>query len=86
MQKAVDLQKLEEKKGAAPPDATIREHLGDVLSPPKEVEKARKIWQEAEQIAAKAVPPDKRLPEIRKKLASLKDLGSLPKSSTSRTP
>jgi tetratricopeptide (TPR) repeat protein len=86
LQKAVDLQKLEEKKGAAPPDATIREHLGDVLLHLKDVERARQIWLEAEQIAAKAIPIDKRLPEIRKKLASLKDVGSLPKSSTSRTP
>jgi tetratricopeptide (TPR) repeat protein len=86
LQKAVDLQKLEEKKGAAPPDATIREHLGDVLLHLKDVERAKQIWVEAEQIAAKAVPPDKRLPEIRKKLASLKEVGSLPKSSTSRTP
>lgn len=86
LQKAVELQKMEEKKGATPPDATIREHLGDVLLHLKEVEKARKIWVEAEEIAAKAVPPDKRLPEIRKKLASLKELGALPRSSTSHTP
>ena len=86
LQKAVDLQKREEKKGAAPPDATIREHLGDVFLHLKDVEKAREIWREAEEIAAKAVPPDKRLPEIRKKLDSLKQLGSLPKTSTSQTP
>lgn len=86
LQKAVDLQKLEEKKGAAPPDATIREHLGDVFLHLKDVDKAREIWLEAEKIAAKAVPPDKRLPEIRKKLDSLKQLGSLPKASTNQTP
>ena len=66
--KAVELQKAEEKKGTAPPDATIREHLGDVYLHLQEVDRARQIWEEAEQIAAKAVPADKRLPEIRKKL------------------
>ena len=84
--KAVELQKVEEKKGASPPDATIREHLGDVYLQLQEVDRAKQIWEEAEQIAAKAVPVDKRLPEIRKKLGSLKALGSLPKSSTTRTP
>jgi tetratricopeptide (TPR) repeat protein len=86
LQKAVELQKADEIKGAAPPDATIREHLGDVLLHLKEVDKARQIWVEAEQIAAKAIPPDKRLPEIRKKLGSLKELGPQPKSSTGKTP
>jgi tetratricopeptide (TPR) repeat protein len=86
LQKAIELQKLEEKKGASPPDATIREHLGDVYLQLKEVEKARTVWEEAEQVAAKAVPPDKRLPEIRKKLASLKALGSLPKNPSSNHP
>ncbi len=84
--KAVELQKVEEKKGASPPDTTIREHLGDVYLNLQEVDRAKKIWEEAEHIAAKAVPVDKRLPEIRKKLGSLKALGSLPKSSTTRTP
>jgi tetratricopeptide (TPR) repeat protein len=86
LQKAIELQKAEEKKGASPPDATIREHLGDVLLHLKEVDKARKLWEEAEQVAASAVPPDKRLPEIRKKLASLKALGSIPKSPSSGNP
>ena len=84
--KAVELQKLEEKKGSVPPDATIREHLGDVYLHLQEVDRARQIWQEAEQIAAKSVPVDKRLPEIRKKLSSLKDLGPIPKTSSNRTP
>jgi tetratricopeptide (TPR) repeat protein len=86
LEKAVELQKADEKKGEADPDATIREHLGDIYLQLQEVDKARSIWQEAEQIAAKLVPPDKRLPEIRKKLASLKALGPMPKTSTSRTP
>jgi Flp pilus assembly protein TadD len=86
LQKAVELQKVEEKKGAAPPDATIREHLGDVFLQLQEAEKAKQIWLEAEQIAASAVPPDKRLPEIRKKLTTLKALGPLPKTSSTDTP
>jgi tetratricopeptide (TPR) repeat protein len=84
--KAVELQKLEEKKGESSPDATIREHLGDVYLHLQEVDRAKQMWEEAEQIAAKAVPVDRRLPEIRKKLGSLKALGSLTKSSSSRTP
>jgi tetratricopeptide (TPR) repeat protein len=86
LMKAVELQKVEEKMGAAPPDATIREHLGDVYLHLQEVDRARQIWEEAEQIAAKAVPADKRLPEIRKKLTSLKALGPVPKTSSNRTP
>jgi tetratricopeptide (TPR) repeat protein len=86
LRKAVELQKLEEKKGEAPADATIREHLGDVYLHLKDVDRAKQIWEEAEQIAAKAVPPDKRLPEIRKKLVSLKALGHIPKDSSSRNP
>ena len=84
--KAVELQKADEKKGTAPPDATIREHLGDVYLHLQEVDRARQIWEEAEQIAAKAVPADKRLTEIRKKLTSLKSLGPIPKTSSNRTP
>ncbi len=86
LQKAVELQKAEEKKGTAPADATIREHLGDVYLHLQEVDRARQIWEEAEQIAAKAVPADKRLPEIRKKLSSLKAIGPIPKTSSNRTP
>ena len=86
LQKAVELQKTDEKKGSAPPDVTIREHLGDVYLHLQDVDRARSVWQEAEQIAAKVIPPDKRLPEIRKKLASLKALGSIPKASSSQTP
>jgi tetratricopeptide (TPR) repeat protein len=86
LQKAVELQKKDEQKGDAPPDATIREHLGDVFVQLQEIDKARSIWEEAERIASTAVPPDKRLPEIRKKLASLKALGSSPRTSSDRTP
>ncbi|WP_165228437.1 tetratricopeptide repeat protein [Aquisphaera insulae] len=86
MTKAVEIQKAKEKSGLAPPDATIREHLGDVFLRLNQVEKAAEVWRDAETIANKAIPPDKRLPEIRKKLASLKQLGSAPKASSTHTP
>lgn len=86
LQKAVELQKAEEQKGAAPPDATIREHLGDVLLQLQDAEKARQIWIEAESIASKTVPPDRRLSEIRKKLTNLKSLGPMPTTSSTKTP
>ncbi|WP_210420450.1 tetratricopeptide repeat protein [Aquisphaera giovannonii] len=84
--RAVELQKAKEKSGASPPDATIREHLGDVYLRLNQVDKAREVWADAETIAAKAVPPDRRLPEIRKKIQSLKQLGSTPKASSDHTP
>ncbi len=52
-------------------DATIFEHLGDVYFHLQENARAKAAWQAAEKVAAKATPPDKRLPEIRKKLESL---------------
>ena len=67
-------------------DATILEHLGDVFFELKETAKAKATWLEAEKIAAKATPPDKRLPEIRKKLGSLEKLGNVPRPSTGSNP
>lgn len=55
-------------------DATIHDHLGDVYFKLKDLKKAQAAWQKAETKAAEAVPPDKRLAEIRKKLESLKAL------------
>ena len=49
-------------------------------------QKAKAAWEQAEKAAVKAVPPDKRLPEIRKKLQSLEKLGSTPKPATGDTP
>lgn len=59
-------------------DATIYEHLGDVYLRLNEAAKAKAAWEKAEQAASKAVPPDRRLPEIRKKLEGLKKLGIVP--------
>jgi tetratricopeptide (TPR) repeat protein len=86
LEKAIEMHKQMEKRGIAPPDSTLPEHLGDVFLQLQEVEKARALWREAEQVAAKSVPPDKRLAEIRKKLESLGGLDAAPKASTTRTP
>jgi len=84
--KAIELHKQMEKRGIVPPDATLPEHLGDVFLQLQEVDKAKASWLEAEQAAAKSVPPDKRLAEIRKKLGSLGAIDPAPKASTSQTP
>jgi tetratricopeptide (TPR) repeat protein len=65
---------LEKAAASETADATILDHLGDVYFKLKQLKKAREAWAKAEQIAASAKPPDKRLEEIRKKLAALKDL------------
>ncbi|GAC1473392.1 MAG: hypothetical protein NVSMB9_21920 [Isosphaeraceae bacterium] len=67
-------------------DATIFEHLGDVYFQLQQPAKARSAWKSAELAATKSSPPDKRLPEIRKKLDSLEKLDKLPKNSTGDTP
>jgi tetratricopeptide (TPR) repeat protein len=67
-------------------DATIYEHLGDVYLRLNEPAKAKGAWETAEQAGAKAVPPDRRLPEIRKKLSDLKTLGTIPKPAASDAP
>ena len=67
-------------------DATIYEHLGDVYFQLQETQKAKAAWEQAEKSAVKAVPTDRRLPEIRKKLQSLEKLGSTPKPGANDTP
>jgi len=67
-------------------DATIFEHLGDVYFQLQDAAKAKNAWTSAEKAAAKAVPPDKRLPEIRKKLQSLEKLGLIPKAASGANP
>jgi tetratricopeptide (TPR) repeat protein len=81
LEKAV--KQLTENAGS---DATIFEHLGDVYFQLQETSKAREAWRAAEKSAAKTNPPDKRLPEIRKKLESLEKLGAVPKPSSGDTP
>jgi len=81
LEKAVD--KIKSTSGG---DSTIFEHLGDVYFQLQELAKAKDAWQEAEKAAVKAVPTDKRLPEIRKKLESLKTLGVNPRPSGDDAP
>ena len=81
LEKAV--KKLNETSGT---DATIYEHLGDVYFQLQESGKARTAWQSAVKAATKSSPPDKRLPEIRKKLDSLEKLGQVPRPATGDNP
>lgn len=67
-------------------DATILEHLGDVYFQLKDMAKARTAWEKAEAIAAKSKPPDKRLPDIRKKLSNLKSLQAAPRPVSGTSP
>ncbi len=74
------------KSGEPLTDATIHEHLGDVYFQMQDMAKAKSAWETAEKMAAKAVPVDKRLSEIRKKLKSLKQLGYILRPSTGNSP
>ncbi len=67
-------------------DATILEHLGDVYSFLQDLDKAGEAWRQAAKAAAAAVPPDKRLPEIKKKLEALEKMGPMPKPGSHHTP
>ena len=80
------LEKAAKQLGESATDATIFEHLGDVYFQLQDTAKARTAWQSAERAASKATPPDKRLPEIRKKIDSLDKLGRVVKPSTGDTP
>jgi tetratricopeptide (TPR) repeat protein len=68
------------------PDVTILEHLGDVYFQLHDLRKAGDAWREAAKFAEQAVPAERRLPEIRKKIGSLEKLGPIPKSPSTRTP
>jgi predicted negative regulator of RcsB-dependent stress response len=80
------LEKAVKKLTTGGGDATIYEHLGDVYFRLQENAKAKAAWTEAEKSAAKAIPSDKRLAEIRKKLESLGKLSPSPKPASSDTP
>ena len=67
-------------------DVTICEHLGDVLFRLQDYPRARDYWKQAEGIASKSTPPNKRLPEIRKKLEELEKLGPAPKPAAGEGP
>jgi tetratricopeptide (TPR) repeat protein len=86
LKKAAEIMMAAAEKEGSNPDPTILEHLGDVHFQLQELDKAGDAWRQAAKAAQEAIPPDKRLPEIRKKLAALEQLGPLPKPSSSRTP
>ncbi len=86
LKRAVEKTKEASEQDGTSPDATILEHLGDVYFQLHEVREAGDAWRQAAKWAQEAVPPDKRLPEIRKKLVSLEQLGPAPKPPSSRTP
>ncbi len=67
-------------------DATIYDHMGDIYFHLQELAKARASWQKAEELANKSTPPDKRLPEIRKKLEELGKSNPAPKAATGENP
>jgi tetratricopeptide (TPR) repeat protein len=84
--KAAEKMKEEVAAEQSNPDSTILEHLGDVYFHVHDLRKAAEAWREAAKAAEQAVPPERRLPEIRKKIESLEQLGPLPKSPSARTP
>jgi tetratricopeptide (TPR) repeat protein len=86
LKKAAEQMKLEMERRGSPPDATIFEHLGDVYFKLQQLDLAVEAWRQAATGAAQAIPPDKRLPEIRKKIESLEKLGTIPKPAADRTP
>ncbi len=67
-------------------DATIHDHLGDVYFRLQEFARARASWEKAETLARKPTPPDRRLPEIRKKLQSVEKVSQTPKAATGANP
>ncbi len=86
MKKAAErMQAAIDQEGQAP-DATIFEHLGDIYFQLEDIEKAADAWRQALKAAGRAVPPDKRLVEIRRKLDSLDKLDAAAKPSTRQTP
>jgi tetratricopeptide (TPR) repeat protein len=86
MRKAAEQMKAEMDRRGTGPDSTIYEHLGDIYFQLQQVERASDAWREAAKAASAAVPADKRLTEIRKKLETLEKLGPIPKQSSDRTP
>jgi tetratricopeptide (TPR) repeat protein len=86
LKKAADITKEAAAEEGTGPDSTILEHLGDVYFHLHDLRKAAEAWGEAAKAAEQAVPPERRLPEILKKIGSLEQLGPLPASRPTRTP
>ena len=86
LQRAAEKMREDTVQEGSNPDSTILEHLGDVYFHLHDLRKAGDAWREAAKFAETAVPPERRLPEIRKKISSLDQLGPIPKSPSTRTP
>ncbi len=67
-------------------DPTIFEHLGDVYFKLHEMEKAEDSWRKAIKAGEEAIPPNKRVGEIKKKLESLRKLSPSIKPSSNQSP
>ena len=67
-------------------DSTMHDHLGDVYFKLQELGRAKSSWERAVQLATQSKVPDKRLPEIRKKLESLPQVSPAPRPSGTNTP
>ena len=68
-------------------DGTINDHLGDAYFRLGEFAKARESWDVAAKLAESSqVGGEKRLPEIRKKLESLKEVEAAPRPATGEKP
>jgi len=77
---------LEKASADSKADTTIPDHLGDVYFQLQELGKARSAWERALKIAEQAKPPDKRLPEIRKKLQTLQQVQPTPRPARGDSP
>jgi tetratricopeptide (TPR) repeat protein len=86
LEKAAEKMREDVAQEGSSPDTTILEHLGDVYFHLHDLRKAGDAWREAAKFAEQAVPVERRLPEIRKKIGSLEQLGPIPKSPSTRTP
>ncbi len=86
MKKAVGRMRAEAEQEGDNLDATILEHLGDVYFGLGEIDKAADAWRQARTAGERAVPPEKRLPEIKKKLDSLEKMDTGAKPSSRQNP
>ncbi len=86
MKKAVERMKAEAEQEGENQDATLFEHLGDIYFQLQDIDKAAEAWRMARVAGERAVPPEKRLPEIKKKLESLEKMDPVAKPSTRQSP
>jgi len=77
---------LEKASADSRSDTTIPDHLGDVYFQLQEIGKARGAWEKALKLATESKPPDKRVPEIRKKLDTLKQVQPTPRPAKGDSP